>query len=104
MSRVIKLQDGLEFEVDMSEEEVLEIGANTLDVSTATVNQVYELLANVVEPVSETYQKLSEEVDVDQLKIALGIKIGAQGNFFIAKSKLEGNINVELTLKGKANG
>ncbi|PSU20666.1 hypothetical protein CTM97_12195 [Photobacterium phosphoreum] len=99
MNKVITLSDGVEVEVELQDGNLLEISnCNTVD---SSITKITDLLTKVVEPVSDAYNSISEKVDIESVKVTVGVKFGVSGNVFVAKSSADASINVELTFKAK---
>ncbi len=96
---LIKLKDGIEVEVELKENQVMEI-SNNINVDSS-LEQLQELLSKIVKPISNTYKELNKDISIESAKINIGIKIGVEGNFILAKSSAGANISVELTMKAK---
>lgn len=97
-TKTLKLNDGVEVEVEINEDQAQEISSNTLSVDTS-LDQLQTLLTKVVEPISNTYKELNKDMSIESAKISIGVKIGIEGNFILAKSTAGANIQVELTMK-----
>lgn len=97
MNKIIKMSDGLEVEVEINEDEVYEISSNsTID---SSITKVSELLTKVISPVSDAYRALQEKNTIESTKVTVGVKFGASGNVFVAKSSAEANITVEMIIR-----
>lgn len=97
-TKILKLNDGVEVEVEIKDDQAQEISDSALSVNTS-LNQLQTLLTKVVEPISNTYKELSKDMSIESAKISIGVKIGIEGNFILAKSTAGANIQVELTMK-----
>lgn len=97
MNKTIKLDDGLEVEVEVDENQSCEISDG--EVVKSSIDNIQAILAKVIQPVSNTYRELDKDMNIESAKVAVGIKIGVEGNVIIAKSKTEAHIQVELTLR-----
>ncbi|PML08711.1 hypothetical protein BCT86_07995 [Vibrio breoganii] len=99
MNKVIELSDGLEVEVEINEDEVFEISnGSTVD---SSINKVSELLTKAISPVSDAYRALQDNNTIESTKVTVGVKFGASGNVFVAKSSAEANITVEMVIRPK---
>lgn len=97
MIKVIRLNDGVEVEVEVDENEAQEISADgSVD---SSIDKIHSLLAKVMQPISNTYKELSRDVNIESTKVTVGVKIGVEGNFILAKSSAGANIQVEMTLR-----
>ncbi len=97
MLKVIKLSDGLEVEVETSNNQAHEISDK--DLVDASIDNIQEMLIKVMTPVSNTYKELSKDMQIDSAKVVIGVKIGVEGNFILAKSSAGANIQVEMTFR-----
>lgn len=94
---VIKLADGTEIEVELDPNSAYEI-SDSNQVSSS-LEKIQGLLSTVVKPIANTYRELNKEVRIAETKLILGVKVGAEGNFVLAKSNVNAHIQVEMTLK-----
>ncbi|WP_059018956.1 CU044_2847 family protein [Vibrio coralliirubri] len=99
MSKIIKVSDALEVEVELREGEISEISSH--ENMNSSLDQINILLTEVTRPVTDAFQTLSEKVYVESTKVTVGVKFGASGNIFVAKSSAEANISVEMTIRPK---
>lgn len=100
MNKIITLNNGLQIEVDVSENEAMEISDN--DFVDSSIDKIQSLLGKVCIPIAESINQLGGNLNVESTKVTIGVKVGVEGNFFVAKSTGEANIQVEMTL-GKIN-
>lgn len=99
MNKVIKVSDGLEVEVELRDGDVSEI--SSYDNLNSSLDQINILLSEVTKPVIDAFQTLSEKAHIESTKVTVGVKFGASGNIFVAKSSAEANISVEMTIRPK---
>lgn len=99
MTKLIKLNDGLEVEIEIDENQAYEISDN--GVVNSSIDQIKGLLKKVIQPFSDTYKELNKEMYIDSAEITIGIKIGVEGNFILAKSSGEANIEVKMSMRPK---
>ena len=97
MIQIIKLADGLELETEIREDQVREISSQKI--ASSTMEKIKPLLNTVIQPISEVYSELSKDMIIESSKVSIGIKVGLEGNFFVAKSAAEANIQIEMTLR-----
>lgn len=97
MLKIIKLDDDIEVEVEIDDNQAHEISDYTK--VDASIEQMQSLLTKVIKPISNTYKELNKDMCIDSAKISIGIKIGIEGNFILAKSSASANINVKMKLK-----
>jgi hypothetical protein len=100
LNKIITLNDGIQVEVEINENEAFEI--SDTDFVDSSIDKIQLLLHKVCTPISATFNELEKSINVESTKVTIGVKVGVEGNFFIAKSTGEANIQVELTI-GKNN-
>jgi hypothetical protein len=100
LSKIITLKNDIQIEVDIDDTEAMEISDN--EFVDSSIDKIKTLLSNVCEPIAESIIELGENINVESTKVTVGVKVGVEGNFFVAKSTGEANIQVEMTL-GKKN-
>lgn len=97
MNKIFKLNDGLEVEIEINDEQARQISFdNKID---SSIEDIKKFLSKVVVPISSTYKELNKTVKISETKITLGIKIGIEGGFVLAKSSAEAHIQVEMVLR-----
>ncbi|MCK4503241.1 MAG: hypothetical protein KAU22_09400 [Desulfuromonadales bacterium] len=97
MTRIIKLKDGIEVEVEVDEKHAYEISDK--ESVKSSIDEIQNLLSKVMKPISNTYKELSKDMSIDSAKVTVGVKIGLEGNFILAKSTAGANIQVEMTVR-----
>jgi hypothetical protein len=101
MNKVIKLGDGIHVEVEISPQEAHLISDNTI--IDSSINQIQSLITAVCAPIGQTFKDMAKDIDIESTKVTIGVKVGVEGNFILAKSSAAANIQVEMTLR-KQNG
>lgn len=97
MTKLIKLNDGLEVEIELDENQAHKISDNQrID---SSIDEIHVLLKKVLEPINNTFKTVNESAYIDSAKVSVGVKIGLEGNFILAKSTAGANIGVEMTFK-----
>ena len=97
MVRIIKLNDGLEVEVEVDEDQAYEISdKKSVD---SSIDKIQSFLTKIIQPISSTYRELDKDMSIESAKVSVGVKIGIEGNFILAKSTAGANIQVEITLR-----
>ena len=96
-TKIIQLEDNLDVEVEVSNTQAYEISDNTT--VDSSINKLEEMLSKVMKPIANTYRELNKDMSIESAKVAVGVKIGVEGNFILAKSNASANIQVELTFK-----
>ncbi|MBW0278875.1 hypothetical protein OCF84_02950 [Shewanella xiamenensis] len=97
MLKIVKLNDGLEVEIEINEKQAREISSTKI--VDSSIQEIQEILSRVIKPISNTYKELNKEVNISETKVTLGVKLGIEGNFFIAKSSTEAHLQIEITLR-----
>lgn len=99
MATVIKLNDGLEVEVDVDVDEAQAREISYKQTVDSSIDKIETLLTKVMQPISNTYKELGKDMSIDSATVTIGVKIGVEGNFILAKSTAGANIQVEMTLR-----
>lgn len=97
MVKIIKLNDDLEIEVEVDENQAHRISDN--NAVDSSIEKIQPFLTKVMQPVGNTFKGLYENISIESAKVTIGIKIGIEGNFILAKSTAGANIQVEMTLR-----
>lgn len=97
MNKTIELKDGLEVEIELEANKAREISLdNKID---ASIEDIQGFLSKVIKPISNTFRELNKEVNIAETKVTLGVKIGVEGGFILAKSTAEAHIQVEMVMR-----
>ncbi len=97
MTKIIQLQDDVQVEIEINQDQAQEI-SDGREVESS-IDKIQDLLKKVMQPISNTFKELNKDVSIESTKVSVGIKIGIEGNFILAKSSASANIQVEMTLK-----
>ena len=100
-TRLIKLEDGTLVEVEVPAEAYQPIVGSLADKVDTTFDKIKPVLLKVYKPIAATFRELSQEIEVDQIEIELGLCFEYEGNLYITKTTLGANIIVRLMLKNK---
>ena len=103
--KFIELENGLMMEVDIpqSEIEMISGGSDVVEKVDKSISAVKEVLIKSIEPITEAYKTLNQEVILEKAEVEIGIGFSAEGNIFIAKGKGSANLRVKLVLAPKPN-
>ena len=101
MNKIITLDDGIQVEVEVDESQAMEISDH--DLVNSSIDKLKTLMNKIGEPIADSIVELGQNINIESTKITVGVKVGVEGNFFVAKSTGEANIQVEMTI-GKLNG
>jgi hypothetical protein len=99
MNKVIKLRDGIEVEVEVSEDEAQLISHNSI--VDSSISEIQSLISGVCSPIGQTLNSMAKDIDIESTKVTIGVKVGAEGSFILAKSSIGANIQIEMTLRMK---
>ena len=97
MNKIVTLKDGLEVEIELDENQAREISLDNRIESS--IEDISGFLSKVIKPISNTYKQLNKEVNISETKVTLGVKIGVEGGFILAKSTAEAHIQVEMVMR-----
>ena len=101
--KLIELENGLLMEVDVpqSEIEMISGGSDMVEKVNKSMDTVKEMLIKSVEPITQAYEVLNQDVVLEKAEVEIGIGFSAEGNIFIAKGKGSANLKVKLILSPK---
>ncbi|WP_321471637.1 CU044_2847 family protein [Halarcobacter sp.] len=99
MTKILKLNDDIDVEIEIDNNQAQEI-SNYTKVDTS-IKEISLLLNKIMSPITNTYKELNKDVNMESAKVTVGVKIGIEGNFILAKSSANANIQVEMTFKPK---
>ena len=101
MSKSIINEDGIWFEVDIdnNQEYIMEISSSQNTIKS--INQISDILLRLTTPIKNTYNELNKDMYVESAKLTVGIKVGVEGNFIVAKGNSEANIVIEMSMRPK---
>ena len=101
--KLIELENGLLMEVDVpqSEIEMISGGSDMVEKVNKSMDTVKEMLIKSVEPITQAYEALNQDVVLEKAEVEIGIGFSAEGNIFIAKGKGSANLKVKLVLSPK---
>lgn len=102
MKNIIELQDGVLVEIQAAEN-YSEKKISSSKLRETSLSDLKPFLKKVLAPVASSYQELKEDISLESAKVTVGIKIGFDGNFILAKTSTEAHVEVELTIKGDTN-
>ena len=97
MKKIVKLNDGLEVEVELDDTQARQISLDKkIDTS---IDDISGFLSKAIKPISNTYRELNKEINIAETKVTIGVKIGIEGGFILAKSTAEAHIQVEMVMR-----
>jgi hypothetical protein len=98
MNKIITLENGLEVEI---EDNFRPYEISEKDILKSTTERLSGLISSIIDPVNESFTKLQENVELESAKLTVGVKVGMEGNFFVAKTTGEANFQIELSVRPK---
>jgi len=100
-TKLIELDDGILVEVEVDSDHAQAISGGLAQKVSSSFNKIKPLLKNVCKPITETWNELNKEMNVEQAEIQVSLSFESEGNLYIAKSKAGANLSVKLLLKPK---
>jgi len=98
---LIKLRDGTYVEIETTGEQVQLIAGGLAHKVQTTMDTIQPVLLKTCQPVVEAVKKLSEEIDLEQVEVEVGLSFDLEGNVFVSKANFGANLLVRMTLKKK---
>jgi hypothetical protein len=102
-TKLIQLEDGTLVEVDVTADQARQISGGFADKVSSTFDKIQPLLVEICRPVTDAWQEINQDMNIDQAEIQLGLSFEGEGNLYITKAKGNANLTIKLTLKPKSN-
>ena len=100
--KLIELDNGLLMEVEIPQSEIEMIsGGSDIERVDKSINAVETLLIKSVQPITQAYKALNQDMILEKAEVEIGIGFSAEGNIFVAKGKANANLKVKLVLSPK---
>jgi hypothetical protein len=101
--KLIELDNGLVMEVEIppSEIEMISSSGEMVERVDKSISAVKEVLIKSVEPITEAYNALNQDMILEKAEVEIGIGFSAEGNIFVASGKASANLKVKLVLSPK---
>jgi hypothetical protein len=99
--KLIELEEGILVEVEIPEDQLQQISGGTSHQLSQTINAVTPILLKACQPITEVWQALNQDMEINEAVVEIGLGFEAEGNIFIAKGKANANLNISLKLKPK---
>jgi hypothetical protein len=101
--KLIELDNGLvmEVEIPQSEIEMISSSGEMVERVDKSISAVKEVLIKSVEPITEAYNALNQDMILEKAEVEIGIGFSAEGNIFVASGKASANLKVKLVLSPK---
>lgn len=103
ITKLIKLSDGTLVEVEASPDDVQQISSNVAERVQETLDKVKPILIQTCRPVIAAWKEMSQDMDIEQAEIELGLSFEGEGNIYVTKVKSGANLIIKLTLKPNSN-
>ena len=102
--KLIEMDNGLMMEVDIPPQEIEMIsgGNDVVQKVEQSMSTVEKVLIQSVQPITQAYQALNQDVVLEKAEVEIGIGFSAEGNIFIAKGSGSANLKVKLVLSPKS--
>lgn len=101
-TKLIELGDGTFIEVEASPDDVQQISSKMAERVQETLDKVKPILIQTCKPVMAAWKELSQDMDIEQAEIELGLSFEGEGNIYVTKVKSGANLIIKLTLKPKS--
>jgi hypothetical protein len=102
-TKLIQLEDGTLVEVDVPADQARQISGGFADKVNSTFDKIQPLLVKICRQVTDSWQEINKDMNIEQAEIQLGLSFEAEGNLYITKAKGNANLTIKLTLKPKSN-
>ncbi len=103
--KLIKLDNGLMMEVEITQDEIEEIsgsyGDEVIERVKSSMGAVESIIKESIKPIVSAYETLNQDVVLEKAEVEIGIGFSAEGNIFIAKGEGSANLKVRLILSPK---
>jgi len=100
-TQLIEFEDGPLVEVEVRSDQVREVSGRFAQKVEATFDRIRPLVVTTCRPIISACQELSQEMEIDEAEVELGLSFEGEGNLYITKSTAGANLTVRLLLKPK---
>ena len=91
------LNDGVEVQVEISEDESIELSAQSR--VQKSLDELKTSFALIAGSISGYADDIDISKNIKETKISIGLKVGLEGNLILSKSTIDAHIKVEFTLR-----
>jgi Trypsin-co-occurring domain 1 len=98
-TKLIQLEDGLLIEAEVPGDQAEPISGGAVDKVDAALDVIEPLLVKACKPITAAWKQLSDEANIDQAQVALGVNFTGEGNVYIAKATAGANLTITLVFK-----
>lgn len=100
-TKLIELEEGILVEIEVPVGQAEQISGGFADKVNATFGSIQTTLVTSCRPIVAAWKELSQDMNIEQAEVELGLSFEGEGNIYITKSKAGANLTVKLTLKPK---
>jgi hypothetical protein len=101
-TKLIRLDDGTLVEVEVSPEQAQPISGGLADRVNETFDKIRPILVRTCRPIAAAWAEISQEMEIEQAEVQIGLSFEGEGNLYVTKSKAGANLVVKLVLKPKS--
>jgi Trypsin-co-occurring domain 1 len=101
-TKLIRLDDGTLVEVEVLPEQAQPISGGLADKVNETFDKIRPILVRTCRPISAAWAEISQEMEIEQAEVQIGLSFEGEGNLYVTKSKAGANLVVKLVLKPKS--
>ena len=98
-SRLIQLQDGVFVEVEVPAAQPQLLAGSIADKVNANIDKIKPILISIAQPILATWNEINQDMLLEQAEVELGLSFDIEGNVYITKAKVSGNMTIKLVLK-----
>jgi hypothetical protein len=100
-TKLIQLQDGTLVEVEVPPDQAQQISSSSAKRVDESLDKIKPILVNACRPITAAWKEISQDMEIEQAEVELGLSFEGEGNLYITKSKAGANLKVKLVLKPK---
>ena len=100
-TKLIELEDGTLIEIEALPGEITPISGGEAEKVISTFDKIRPLLTRTIRPIAAAWKELSQDMNIEQAEIELGLSFEGGGNIYITKVSTQANLKVKLSLKPK---
>jgi hypothetical protein len=95
---LIRLQDGILVEVETPSTQVQQISGGSAELVENNLENIRPLLVRLCRPIAAAWQDLQTAGRIEGAEVEVGLSFEAEGNLYIAKSKLGAHLIIKFML------
>ena len=99
LTKLIELNDGTFVEVEASPDQAEQISGGFADKVNTSFDKIQPILIRTCRPITAAWKEISNELDIEQAVIEIGLSFEGEGNLFVTKSKARANLLIKLIFK-----